>query len=107
MIALIKKQDRVNNVPLRWEQTYENKEYGGDKLYILTKLNELQKPLNAEVVNDIIGNDSWTSFQCHVCDKEVETLIYFKPNIYDRYDNPGISMCGKCITEASDLLKDK
>lgn len=98
----ITKRERINDVMISWKEHYfrENKWYDKSKEDIYLELKDVfnnnPKP-KAKVIDEIIGNDSWTSMHCDVCDKSKNTLYYFRPYYYDEYENSGLRICKKCL----------
>lgn len=94
------RQPLLDNIAARWDKTYGQDRvstYGEDKKLISEKLHQLIPPVSAEAIDTIIGNSSWTSFRCDVCDKEATELHHFKPTYYDPYENTGLRICLECI----------
>ena len=98
----LKKQDRINNVLENWKHQYfRNGEWYDDNkkniyLNLVAVFEDTANPA-AKVIDNIIGNGSWTSFKCDVCNKNKNTLFYFRPNYYDEYENSGLNICKKCL----------
>lgn len=60
---------------------------------------------DAQAVNDIIGNRSWTAHDCDNCGKTCEVLVHLgeEPDYEARYQD----LCEGCLGSALDLLKVK
>jgi len=101
-MKIMYKQDVVNKVPLKFERAYTNGAY--NRLDIIRQLKDLPIPIDAEVVDSIIGNTSWTAFNCDNCNKDVNKLIYIADIFYDGYEGPNIRLCKECVTEANKLF---
>lgn len=103
-MKVLKLQDKLNNVPKRWSNQYINTK-NEEKIYINNALHSLDKPLRKEDIDKIIGNDSWTSFKCEECDKQVDTLVYYEGKHFDGYEGPNIALCKSCLTNGLEILK--
>lgn len=92
--------ENIKDIPHRWDEQYPPSRRDKEKEDIAVKLREhiLKSDLiNEDYINEIIGNESWTSFSCDVCNEERDELYYFKPTYYDPYENSGMSICNKCL----------
>jgi len=100
---LLDRQTEVDNAPKRFEDTYKNAKYG-DRSNIIKLLNKLQKPISSDGVDNIIGNTSWTRFDCDICGENKSHLVDIQPKAYCEYENPGISICKSCLGKANKLI---
>lgn len=105
MIQINHKQDMLDKVPERFNRQYRN--YSSDTSHRITaeQLLLLAKPINAQVVDDLIGNTSWTSFTCDACETEVNVLVYMESKYYDGYEGAYASICKSCLTEMFNLIE--
>jgi hypothetical protein len=100
------RQQRVDEVPARWERQYPPKVYMNrvdDKYEKGQKLKALTKPLNPDEVDRIIGNSSWTEFNCSQCDLPADRLIFIgeEPD----YESSNVDLCETCLTKAMGMMK--
>jgi len=100
-MLLIKKQELIDSVPKRWYKEYVSRQglLACDKQGVLDKLHALEKPLNEQEVNKIIGNSSWTYLKCDVCEKETDAILCIKPLDYCPYENRGVRICNDCMVK--------
>jgi hypothetical protein len=103
-MELITERDMILNVVKNWEILYCGGEYGQDKLEILNKLRKLDlETTQAECVNKIIGNGSWTTIGCDECGKIVKTVVRLgqEPD----YDGHTAWICPDCLRKAIKLIE--
>lgn len=101
MITVIHKSDIVKNIPLRWELQYR----GGasdEQREITQKLKALVWPFTAEQVNEIIGNNSWTTLECDECGFDFETLV--RVGVEPDYEARWQDLCKSCLHKALEAL---
>lgn len=99
-MELITKQSVVDTALERWAYQYRNGYM--NKGSITNALLALPKPINADDVNRIIGNDSWTSLTCDECGKEVDAVVMLgqEPD----HDSSTAYICKKCLISARKLF---
>jgi hypothetical protein len=91
------KQHMLNEIPERFANIYFGGAYGENNALKAEKLLGLSKPVDGSLVDSIIGNNSWTSFDCEVCGEPKELLMFFEPHNYCPDDNRGMKICEKCL----------
>ena len=99
----ISKKEKIELIPYRWKQQYCNKDvwmYGADKIDIYKKLSQTN-PLTEELVNQIIGNKSWTENICDECGKDSDVLIQLGQELY--YESATACICKDCLDKAIKL----
>lgn len=95
---ILTKQDYLKDVVNEWRRGYKGKTgrwYDDEKREIYMKLKALKSP-TAEAINKIIGNTSWTELQCHVCEKDCESLVQLESAV----DDSVIAICKTCLSNA-------
>lgn len=98
-ISIIKKRDVIKAIPKRWRKHYPDNFYGNDKLEIWQKLALLNtETCDPSVIDDIIGNESWTSLKCDECDREQDILVRIgeEPDYEARWQD----LCADCLRAA-------
>jgi len=93
-ITVLHKQDKIDKVPNKFYSIYND---SNKFKKIVMKLKKLKKPISADEVDNIIGNNSWTIFRCEICAEDKEVLADIHPRGYDKYENPGIRICKECL----------
>jgi hypothetical protein len=97
----------VKDVPEKWKQTYCPPWKGGvwqnDQSWKPTDREAMYHQIiaangDAEKIDAIIGNDTWTSFQCIECEKRKTVGVTF-----DNGDGGEITICRECLVEAAIL----
>jgi hypothetical protein len=79
------KYQRRPNTPLNWQsKVWEN-------------LCSLQNPTK-EMIDQAIGNDSWTSLQCDECSEKVVALAVFETSEFP------LHLCHDCLVGAANRL---
>jgi hypothetical protein len=89
------KDEYVASVPNRWRE-----QYGHGKWLSDFRKQDIQKKLDAATPNKenydvIIGNQSWTRFECESCSEDVEKVVFIKARASDEYGETAI--CKKCL----------
>ena len=92
----------LENVATRWARQYNFIDYP-EKQEIFNKLFALPVGATKKQIDDIIGNDTWTTLTCEGCSNSVDSLILISPHM-DLYNS--ISLCKKCINKALHLLNE-
>ncbi len=110
-INIIYKQDKLNKVPTTWDSVYLGNngkwEFRKEKQEISKKLHKLTSPIQESDVINIIGNNSWTSFECDICEIEANKLINFSSDFYDAYNNWETNICESCLEKALQRISDE
>lgn len=77
----------------RYINTYLQNDYDrSDKIEKLRLLNK--EKVSKNIVDEIIGNSTWTSNNCYECGKHRKNLIIFER------DNEEFCICKKCLKAA-------
>lgn len=102
-MSLIFLRDIINSAPERWKSQYTN--YDGRDGYekgLKTARLEALRPdeRTAENIERIIGNDTWTTLKCEVCNEPADALYSFIPS----YADSGTSVCLACVSGAHEQL---
>lgn len=95
----ITRRDVIRRVVDSWENQYCHCKEGDWKLTVLDKLAELDlETVDRTVIDEIIGNDSWTKLSCNQCEKDVEELVHLgdEPD----YDSITFYICKDCLQMA-------
>lgn len=107
-MRIIKRRERIKGVSKRWDKQYPGAEYGIDKLGIGHKLRDLNlSRVSAKKVNDIIGNNSWTSNDCSECEKDKLVVIRFLEKYEDEYECNSCDVCLDCLKKAIAIAEKK
>ena len=98
---LIRRSDIIAAAPKRWAEQYGKGHYAADpkKQDITRALAALDLgTINADAVDAIIGNTSWTANECDVCHKNCDVLMHFgdEPDYEAQYAH----VCGDCLRAA-------
>lgn len=104
-VKLITERDRLRSVAQRWRDLYQTGRYGVDKLTIARQLNALNgETVEAAVVEQIIGNDSWTAVACHECGQRVTTAMQMgeEPD----YESHTATLCHACLVHAVEVMDE-
>ena len=102
-MQVLLRSDHIAAVPDRWDEQYPAHSWGVEKREIARKLKALPTGFTAEQCNEIIGNKSWTRFQCNECNQEVDKLINLDDNP-DDYEGNRFCICIKCLRKAVKLI---
>ena len=103
----ITKRQKIKGVSDRWDKQY--KKHSGDsywkkQLDTGDKLRKLDlNKVSAKVVNEIIGNNSWTQLICDECEKDKPFLIRFLERYEDEYECNSCDVCKDCLNKAIEL----
>ena len=111
----ITERDRILSVAEAWDALYsiniegvpprpDNPLASGDTArQISERLHKLNlKKVKASTVNNVIGNDSWTTVQCGVCTERVPAVVA----VYSE-DEFAIKICESCLNLAKRVIQGK
>jgi len=108
IMKLEKKKELIKNVAARFKESYFVKgvwvyNRDGNKESIYNNLVS-KKPKTEEDIEEIIGNDSWTSNRCNQCRNETDVLIRLgeEPD----WESNTFFICKDCLEKAINLIKD-
>lgn len=106
MPRIITRRSAIEAVPRRFIEQYPDRtrvshtgETYGELHDALAALD--LKTCDRSAVDDIIGNDSWTSLCCEVCDMDRDTIVCV-PREYEQ----SVSICGQCAEGVLSVLRD-
>ena len=104
--SVITKRGIIRSVPASFERQYGH-DRSGSSWKAKTTRGEMIDALNAldvdtcdaEAVNAIIGNKSWTSNECDACGTDCEVLVRIgqEPDYEARWQD----LCAQCLTDAA------
>ena len=101
-MELMTQRDRIRTVVKRWEAAYSggiSVRYGQEKFNILDKLKGLDlETVRAAVVDDIIGNNTWTIADCSECGQTVPDVVMVGEN--PDYESNTAYLCRECAERA-------
>ena len=101
-MELMTQRDRIRAVVKRWEAVYSggiSGRYGEEKFLILGKLRDLDlETVRPEVVDDIIGNNTWTIANCSDCGRTVPDVVMVGEN--PDYESNTAYLCRECAKRA-------
>lgn len=101
-LTIIRRSEVLKRVPDDWASQY-SRNPDPDKRAITSALLALDRDkMTEDQVNGIIGNKSWTSLACDVCNEEKPVLVRIgdKPDYEARWQD----VCRSCLILASDIL---
>ena len=100
-MELITREIRTKTAYERWMRQYPE-----DKDGIGRKLQLAGPDITPELVNQIIGNTSWTDIpECEECGAVESTkTIYVGSN--DPWKEPGVILCASCVRRAFKLITE-
>ena len=100
-MEVLLKSDHIASVPERWAEQYPANKYpeSSDHRAKARALLALPPGFTAEQCDQIIGNKSWTRFQCDECKQDVDKLINLDDNPGD-YESNHFQICIKCLGKA-------
>lgn len=99
--TIIRKADIVADAPDRWARQYASPHWGPEKKEITRALQALKgTDFSADAVDSIIGNRSWTSLECDLCDRDGDEVVRLGDENAERF----VDVCPDCLTDASALF---
>jgi hypothetical protein len=106
-VKLLTRHQQAETAPDRWAAQYAHYDPKSDKKEIERQLfAALDAPsFNADLVDCIIGNKSWTRIECDECGQQVERAVQVgqEPD----YDSHTVTLCVPCVTKAAALAASK
>lgn len=98
-IHYISVRDHLRAVPQAWDAQYPMP--NPENALISARLHALDlNTVSAKTIDEIIGNDSWTTATCFVCDRRgVMAVVRFA----DAYDD-SFALCRVCATTGANLF---
>lgn len=96
---VILRQTIVNRAPERWATAYAG--YTDDKKAITEALSKLTPPIQADAVDRIIGNKSWTECLCDLCRTNSEVLLRVGSD--PDYESRWLDICLPCVERLSSV----
>ena len=106
-MELIFRKDLIAAVPDRWARQYKNYTdtcHRWDKGPITAALKALEPGFTAEQVDEIIGNKSWTRFECSLCRKPQEVMLSLADG--DDYESNVLHLCAPCLRKGLRLFNE-
>lgn len=104
-MRVIRQRDMIRGVRARWRKQYPDDSRqlaggltGGEILARLSKLD--LETCSAADVEEIIGNDSWTTHICDECGQTVADAV-----IIGRHSDSSVQVCLPCIDRAAALAR--
>lgn len=90
-------RDKIREVSKSWNAQYKNNS-DPEKVEICRRLSALDlEVVDPKVINDIIGNNSWTRFECDEC-KEDQTVLRECGQI-STYERNTLMLCLDCLSD--------
>ncbi len=98
MIKLIFREAHIARIPERWREQYpvDRNFYDGRSADEIHELLSSVKDLTKAKADGIIGNDSWTEFECEVCGEDKPMLVTFTKHLSGKE----INICPVCLSHA-------
>jgi len=100
-MLLITRQILANEAAKRWGKQYPPDRWP-DKQYVLRQLTELGGNCDADEVDKIIGNGSWTTTECHECGNDEGVDVVQVGQQLD-YESSTANVCKSCLRKALNL----
>lgn len=98
-IRYISVRDHLRAVPQAWDAQYPNP--NPENKLISDRLHALDlNTVSAKTIDDIIGNDSWTTATCFVCDRRRVMAVARIENTYEE----SFDLCRVCATKVANLF---
>ena len=99
---------RAAGVAAAWGRQYKARPGRGhsDKRELISELKTLSVRCDADAIDALIGNGSWTRVTCTNCDAEAqgkEAMAVLNGVAWDEY-GPS-TLCRTCLTNALDMLR--
>lgn len=103
VIFIRTERELILRVTELWEVSYSRRQTRTlESVEILEKLKKLDLNIvSAQVIDDIIGNDSWTRIKCSECLQRVQFVLQFSSHV-ERY-----AVCAACFHKAFELMETK
>lgn len=105
-MELMTQRDRIRTIVERWEYAYKggiSVKFGQDKADILDRLKKLDlETADAKTVNEIIGNNKWTTAKCSECAGIVSDVVMVGEN--PDWESNTAYLCQKCAKRALSLF---
>lgn len=104
-MELITIREKILGVVDCWKEQYP-KGLNIRRRKITEQLSQLDlNTASAEDVNEIIGNDSWTSTYCDECQKPCGAAVMLGEHI--DYESPVVLICLECLKKAFSLFNEE
>lgn len=101
-MKLITRRDRILVVAKAWKQQYPRPE--PDKRRTQECLDALDlSTVHGDVVDEVIGNGSWTRLECNECGEDVQAVV--EVGQPPDYESSTAQICGPCLKKASKLIR--
>lgn len=102
---LITREGLAREAPDRWREQYQGWEDDKIKMDILRQLDAAAKApsFNADLVDCIIGNKSWTTVECDACGRKGLDRAVIVGQEMD-YGSRTATLCEACCREALDMF---
>ena len=105
-LKLITQRDLIRDLAKRWAEQYGSSYWKNDeeKQSILRKLEAADlETATAADIEAVIGNNSWTTLECDVCDLYVDAVVQCgdEPD----YESSTANMCRACAIKAAEMLE--
>lgn len=103
-MKLITREILAADVPEKWERQYSYKGVAEHHKEITARLKSLRPPLNPDVVDEIIGNESWTRVpDCNDCGSEC--VIAVEVGEEPDYESRTATLCLPCLRKALQMAE--
>lgn len=102
-MQLITKQEVANEAKDHWKMQYfkDGKWYDSNKELLYKQLQMLGDSPAPNLVDQVIGNSSWTHLGCSECNTDVDEAVLF--GAVD-YDSEYCYLCKDCLVKALELF---
>lgn len=95
-IVAVTSRSLCRHVAERWHDQYGPRPANPNHAEIQKQLYALKKKGTKAEIDKIIGNETWTTALCEVCDRYVEAWVILGVDDYE----PGMTVCGECLDDA-------
>lgn len=102
---VLEREQLAKAAPERWRKQYESYRNDPDKTAKTQVLLSLSgSNLNADAVDEIIGNASWTSIHCDGCGEYVHLAVVVGAPM--DYESATATLCKSCLEKAMKVIAE-
>jgi hypothetical protein len=104
-MKLVTRQSLANEAPARWAQQYQGTKQA-DKQAKTEALARLKLPIHPSLIDEIIGNTSWTTpHYCNECDGQFDYIVQVGQG--STYESQAAYLCVPCIEKTLAMARNK
>lgn len=102
-MELITRKTRASEAPTRWKAQYSYIGVRADQKVVTKALARLAHPINPDIVDQIVGNTSWTKVpSCDECGEHPTAVV--KIGECPDYGSRTANVCLTCLLTATKML---